>query len=222
MMESNLDHPTSDLAHLMTTMVFRIWRGSLPENASLIKDFHSFVIKIISSTAPNVTPSVLLTALYFVRRLRIATRRMGIPSGNRCEFRIWLTALMLADAYLNDNAFTASSWAKVSGFSSYECATMRREFLISIRYDLHVTESQYSRWLFSLEKYLGLESLVLPSLPVSPPMSPDPTVVYPVHASLIPIDSPRCRPNHHSQGSYPPLAHMLPKFSHDFPFRVGV
>jgi hypothetical protein len=45
---------------------------------------------------------------------------------------------MLADAYLNDNAFAISSWAEVSGLTPRDCVAIRRSFLCCLSHDLNL------------------------------------------------------------------------------------
>ena len=81
-----------ELAELVAKLVFKIWSRSSPSDL-VLSDFISFVSNIISSASPNVSPSVILTSLLYVKRLKDCTKSQ-IPLGYRCEFRIWLTALM--------------------------------------------------------------------------------------------------------------------------------
>lgn len=62
---------------------------------------------------------------------------------------------MLADVFHNDNAFTAKSWGQVTRFTAAQCATMQREFLEWIKFDLFVSENEYGDWLGLLQQYLS-------------------------------------------------------------------
>ena len=125
----------------------------MPCNQQRLSEFNQFVKKIIRSTAPNVTANVVIMALYYVFKLRSATRHLPMQFGQRCEFRIWLTALMVSDSYLNDNSYTCKSWAQVSGFTAKECATMKREFLQAVHFSLASTKADFLNWLRILRKY---------------------------------------------------------------------
>jgi len=90
-----LQNPTDvdqSIAELVAKLVFKIWSRPGPLPADVVSDFICFVVKVISSSA-NISPSVILTSLLYVKRLRISNK-FQIPLGNRCEYRIWLTALM--------------------------------------------------------------------------------------------------------------------------------
>ncbi|KAJ3102771.1 hypothetical protein HDU97_000310 [Phlyctochytrium planicorne] len=58
------------------------------------------------------------------------------PHQNRPEHRLYLTALMLADSYLNDNAFLCKSWSQVSGLGVGECVGMRRCMLECLDHEI--------------------------------------------------------------------------------------
>ena len=64
----------------------------------------------------------------------------------------------LADTFLNDNAFNTHSWNQISGVSVSECCRMKKEFLESIGYTLHVTEGEYGNWLILLKQYFSRPS----------------------------------------------------------------
>ncbi|KAH6600926.1 hypothetical protein BASA50_001931 [Batrachochytrium salamandrivorans] len=162
------------LAHFITSVVFILWRSrSLSESASAFVQFQNYVLKLLRSTSNNVTPPVILTSLKYIERLRSVTpcsptsssplSPSSIPSHDDSvsgsgspgtELRIWVTALSIADAFVNDNAYTVRSWAEVSGFSAIECATMRKEFLEAIDHRLYIAEAEYANWLHALEAML--------------------------------------------------------------------
>nr|KAJ3401368.1 hypothetical protein HK105_004496 [Polyrhizophydium stewartii] len=140
------------LAHFVTSLVFMLWRSlQLDELDPAFVQFQEYVAKLLTATSNNVTPPVILTSLKYLERLRKA---VGAPGAAGSEFRIWVTALSLADAFVNDNAYTAKSWADVSGIPPVECVSMRKEFLAAIGYNLYVTEAEYADWLRTLETLL--------------------------------------------------------------------
>ncbi|KAJ1340386.1 hypothetical protein BSLG_005028 [Batrachochytrium salamandrivorans] len=120
------------LAHFITSVVFILWRSrSLSESASAFVQFQNYVLKLLRSTSNNVTPPVILTSLKYIERLRSVTpcsptsssplSPSSIPSHDDSvsgsgspgtELRIWVTALSIADAFVNDNAYTVRSWAE--------------------------------------------------------------------------------------------------------------
>ena len=142
----------SQLAHFVTNTVSYL----LSDDNSPVKSqqqylsFKQFVERAL--TATNVTSSAVILSLKYIHRLGMKVPLLG-NSGS--EYRIWLTSIMLADCFLNDNAFTTASWAEVSGFSIGECCTMRREFLNAISFELAVDTQEYIEWLNFLEERLS-------------------------------------------------------------------
>ncbi|KAJ3049997.1 hypothetical protein HK097_009012 [Rhizophlyctis rosea] len=158
---SATNNPHSNLAHFVASTVFFLWRPAssppaVPDPYSTnFVEFRNFAARVLAQTSPNVTSTVVLISLKYIHRLRQALSRETHHPEPRSEFRIWATSLILADAFHNDNAFTTKSWAQVTGFRSSECATMQREFLKWIHYDLNITEKQYAEWLKYLEGFLS-------------------------------------------------------------------
>ncbi|KAJ8325560.1 hypothetical protein O5D80_005771 [Batrachochytrium dendrobatidis] len=153
------------LANFVTSLVFILWRcRSLSPLDSAFIQFQNYTIKLLNSTSNNVTPPVILTALKYVERLRAVTPAgaedypiklfMSCPADASKELRVWITALSLADGFVNDNAYTVRSWSDVSGFSVLECVAMRKEFLEAIEHKLYITEQEYTYWLQTLESLL--------------------------------------------------------------------
>ncbi|KAI8905537.1 hypothetical protein EDD86DRAFT_211707 [Gorgonomyces haynaldii] len=132
--------------------------------------FANYMNRILVCTPTNLYDNVLLTALYYVYRLSQVTRDNKQP---KSEYRVLVTALMLADSYLNDNAYSVKSWAQVSSFSPKELIAMRREFLNSLGYGLHLSRVEYSRWLDRLRHFgLFMAPVPAPLSPMSPPNYP--------------------------------------------------
>ncbi|KAJ3038977.1 hypothetical protein HDV00_012735 [Rhizophlyctis rosea] len=154
-------HNNAYLAHFVAYMVFFLWRppSSPPvppdPTSRTFLEFRQFTSRVLQSTSPNVTSTVVLISLKYIHRLRRALARNNIYPEPRSEFRIWATSIMLADAFHNDNAFTTKSWSQVSGFRTNECATMQREFLKWIDYSLVITEKQYAEWIKYMERFLS-------------------------------------------------------------------
>lgn len=62
--------------------------------------------------AAQVSHSVVILALLFVSRLKSKNPINGLPGS---EFRASITALALGNKVLDDNTYTAKTWAEVSG-----------------------------------------------------------------------------------------------------------
>ena len=107
--------------------------------------FIQYMTHVLSST--NVTSSALLLSLFYIYRLKSRITKTQSKYNVNSHYRVWLTALMLADVYLNDNAFTTKSWSLVGGMKVEDCVVMKKEFLSAITWDLSLDESEWFKWL---------------------------------------------------------------------------
>jgi hypothetical protein len=132
-----------------SSVLYLLYNISADDSQTL--QFQKQIISILAYTTNNVTSTVILTSLLYVSRYveYIKLSYGPIPAG--CEVKIWLTALMLADASLNDAAYSTKSWAQVSELPVQECIRMRRVFLEVLNYDLHVNPAQYREWINTLQ-----------------------------------------------------------------------
>ncbi len=154
--------------HWITHWVLMLWkcqRPSLSDPAYL--ELYSFVLHVMNSAHKNLTPPVLLTAMYYIDQLRKATAHLVVPYP-KSEYRIFTTAVILADSFLNDHSIPCVSWAKVCGFPARECAIMKKEFLGTIGFSLRLSVEDYIEWSTSLVSLLQRQ----PSVMLSPPVSP--------------------------------------------------
>jgi Cyclin len=131
-------YPLFSSSWLMNTFiansVLLLWKGELTDGAT---DFADYIQRILEVTTNNVTPSVVSTALHYVS---IMSRQCG-PSWKApmSEYRVIVTALVLADIHLNDSCYEVKSWSQVSRMSSTEIIEMRKEFLETLNYKLSVS-----------------------------------------------------------------------------------
>ncbi|KAI9017198.1 hypothetical protein BC832DRAFT_521486, partial [Gaertneriomyces semiglobifer] len=87
----------------------------------------------------------LLISLLYVARLRqtIPSSHSGVGS----EFRVFVSAIILAQKYHTDDRYANKTWAKLSGLPLDDINTMEREFLQGLGGRLHVTREEYEKWL---------------------------------------------------------------------------
>jgi hypothetical protein len=175
---NNANHQSVSL--LVVSIVYHILTGSKNSIVLASSDtpFTIFVQNVLSQT--NSSSSIILLSLFYMRKLSTRVSLKGEPGS---EKRIWLTALILSDAFLNDNAFAMNSWSKVSDLQASEIVAMRREFLTGLRFDLVPPHDDYLYWLVSVEQHgaasyayfmplLTAQSPVLTSTyPLTPPLS---------------------------------------------------
>ena len=167
---------------ISATVYYLLYSYSADQNNVVVLSFQNYIKSLLACTENNVTAPVILTSLLFVSRY-VSCMKMYGPIEQESEVKIWTTALMLADAAMNDSAYATKSWAQVTKIPLAECIQMRRVFLEVVNYDLHVTESQYSSWINALQQINAHVSSILyykaqcaspcsRSLPFYPPQTP--------------------------------------------------
>lgn len=156
---NNLEPPSptevdnSNLSEFVTNTVLYFLTGNKETNPmdqeSVIRhqNFNNFVGKILKASSSST--SIILLSLKYIHQL--ATNLPLHRAAKDSEYRVWISSLILADIFLNDNAYLISSWSQVTGFPTLQIVTMTREFLNSIRFNLFITEEGYSEWLQFLE-----------------------------------------------------------------------
>ena len=95
--------------------------------------------------------AVFVISMVYVYRLKVKT--YGAPAGtvqaqpttssataipSVCPHCLFVTSLVLANKYVNDEVFTNKYWASWAGMSAAELAGLEQRFLESIDYRLHV------------------------------------------------------------------------------------
>lgn len=161
---SSIEHNQANhgaVSLLIVSVVYHILTGNESSIKFAYQDvaFMNFVQGVLSQT--NSPSSTLLLSLFYMKKLSAWVSLVGSKGS---EYRIWLTSLILADAFLNDNAFKMDSWSKVSSLNPAECVAMRREFLTGLRFELRPTEQEYIHWLNGVEGFLGRNSGYFQSL----------------------------------------------------------
>jgi hypothetical protein len=135
----------SDVAYFIATSVYFILYSVTTQDTGA---FEKYISTVLQCSSNNVTAPVILTSLLFISRYR--EKQQFIPQES--EYKLWIVSLMLADVELNDAAYAVKSWSQVSLLPIQELIHLRRVFLETIQYDLHVTEFQYSNWIQSLQR----------------------------------------------------------------------
>ncbi|KAI8988887.1 cyclin-domain-containing protein [Pilobolus umbonatus] len=138
----------SQLAEFCAMIVPCIWAGSLKSNQQPLLSpkrhatFKIFVQKILKAT--QISCACIILALYYVQRLRSEYPSIRASSGS--EVRLFTTALVLANKYLDDNTFTNKTWSDVSGIPVTELNIMEMEFLSALNYNIHIPHTQFFQW----------------------------------------------------------------------------
>ncbi|KAJ3273328.1 hypothetical protein HDV01_004545 [Terramyces sp. JEL0728] len=148
----NYTNGTFHVAQFISTTVFYLLYSVTDSNHQSVKNFQQYIHRILTVTTNNVTSPVILTSLLYLSRFVNKQTVMGLSIPPEQEFQLWTTSLMLADVYLNDAAYAVKSWSQVTKTPISDCIKMRKMFLETINYDLHVTEQDYGNWITSLQR----------------------------------------------------------------------
>jgi hypothetical protein len=85
--------------------------------------------------------STLLVALFYLFLLKEFTHDT-IKYGRR----MFLSALILAEKYLQDGAWSITTWGKFAGLSTSEIGRYQKYFLQTINYQLHMPKEAFCTW----------------------------------------------------------------------------
>ncbi|KAF8761982.1 Cyclin [Rhizoctonia solani] len=125
-------------------------RSSTPESlctvAQNMPEFVSFIADLLATT--QVSQSVITLALRYIYTLKQANPSIRGRRGS--EYRLAVTALMLANKFLDDNTYTNKTWSDVSRISLAEINQMEKEFLSGLGHSLYVDQATYESWVLML------------------------------------------------------------------------
>ncbi|ORX97209.1 hypothetical protein K493DRAFT_200726, partial [Basidiobolus meristosporus CBS 931.73] len=133
----------SHLAYFCADMVCSIWHfnsGLLEIPAD--RAFQAFCRQVLSST--QVPLPVVLLALIYIQRFKGSSP--ATKGADSSEGRLFAVSLMLANKYLDDNAFTNRTWSEVTGIPLQEINIMEKEFLTVLSFNLNVTNRELKGW----------------------------------------------------------------------------
>ncbi|KAI8351801.1 cyclin-domain-containing protein [Choanephora cucurbitarum] len=135
----------SQLAEFCAVIIPCIWAGSFKNITSSPKrhlTFKLYVQKLLKATQISCTCMIL--ALYYIQKLRSAYPLIHASIGS--EVRLFTTALVLANKYLDDNTFTNKTWSEVSSIPVNELNIMEMEFLSALNYTIHLPQDDFYAW----------------------------------------------------------------------------
>ncbi|KAG9095362.1 hypothetical protein FS749_010586 [Ceratobasidium sp. UAMH 11750] len=147
--------PLCSVAHNMCNMVCYLWfaprtSSPLPQSAHQFAPrpaVVSFVADLLATT--QVSQAVITLALHYIYSLKRANPSIRGRHGS--EYRLAVTALMLANKFLDDNTYTNKTWSDVSRISLSEINQMEKEFLNGLGHNLYVDTSTYDSWVRMLD-----------------------------------------------------------------------
>lgn len=133
---------TEQLSELCTAIVPCIWTLKRNQASKRQAAFKLFVHKILKAT--QISCTCILVALYYIKRLRFAYPTIHPSNGS--EVRLFTTALVLANKYLEDSTFTNKTWSSVSGIPVKELNIMEIEFLSALDFNICISQTQFYQW----------------------------------------------------------------------------
>ncbi|KAI9474058.1 MAG: cyclin-domain-containing protein [Benjaminiella poitrasii] len=151
------DH--SELAEFCAVIIPCIWARSYKKPILSPKRhaaFKLYIQKVLKATQISCTCMIL--ALYYIQRLRLAYPVIHASIGS--EVRLFTTALVLANKYLDDNTFTNKTWSEVSSIPVVELNIMEIEFLSALDYNIHTSETTYFAWTVQCQSLWSNHSLM--------------------------------------------------------------
>ncbi|CAO3634511.1 unnamed protein product [Mucor hiemalis] len=137
---------TTQLSEFCTVMIPCIWSRSFKTTSLLSPKRHAafklFVRKVLKAT--QISCTCILLALHYIQRLRAAYPSIRASIGS--EVRLFTTALVLANKYLDDNTFTNKTWSEVSSIPINELNIMEMEFLSALNYSIYMPHTAFYTW----------------------------------------------------------------------------
>ncbi|CAE6451379.1 unnamed protein product [Rhizoctonia solani] len=154
---ASASEPLCTVAQNMCNMVCYLWFGrrgqrSSSPNIDTVQQFSprpefvSFTADLLATT--QVSQSVITLALRYIYMLKQSNPSIRGRRGS--EYRLAVTALMLANKFLDDNTYTNKTWSDVSRISLREINQMEKEFLNGLGHNLYVDLATYDSWVLML------------------------------------------------------------------------
>ncbi|TKY88227.1 hypothetical protein EX895_002937 [Sporisorium graminicola] len=109
--------------------------------------FTDFVRNMLNTT--QVSKSVIILALLYIHRLK--SKNPGLRGQDGSEFRLFVTALMLANKFLDDHTYTNKTWSELSGLKLKDITKMEIEFWLGLSSNIHASDVDFRSWIGTLE-----------------------------------------------------------------------
>ena len=122
---------------------------SVQPNTSVSPQFRKYISGILTST--RLPSSTIVLALHYLStRMTMLSNKNVFASSSLHLHNMLTTALMLASKFLDDNTFQNRSWAEVSRVPVAELNKYETEWLVDIKWDLHIDSEDpqgFNGWL---------------------------------------------------------------------------
>ncbi|KAI8986516.1 cyclin-domain-containing protein [Pilobolus umbonatus] len=151
------------LSEFVSYMVPTIWTGTPFTTTNRSNAFKLFCQNILKLT--RVSNSCVLLSLYYIYKLKNAYPSIQGSMGS--EVRLFTTALILSNKFLDDNTFTNKTWSDVSSVPLSELNIMEIEFLSALNYRIYIHPSHFFSWISQCQQWLTQlmsATLLTPSL----------------------------------------------------------
>ncbi|CDU22434.1 uncharacterized protein SPSC_01064 [Sporisorium scitamineum] len=119
--------------------------------------FTDFVRNMLNTT--QVSKSVIILALLYIHRLK--SKNPGLRGQDGSEFRLFVTALMLANKFLDDHTYTNKTWSELSGLKLKDVTKMEIEFWLGLSSNIHASDADFRSWIATLETLAERRQLAL-------------------------------------------------------------
>lgn len=172
---------------------------SIQPGCSVNPTFRKWVSQVLCSTRlPSAT--ILLSLHYLSIRMRKLSDGAGsYRAADGQIYRLLTLALLLGSKFLDDNTFINRSWSEVSGIKVAELNRLETEWLIAIKFDLHLDPKEaqgFGTWQAQWQRY-NAQAIAAPANKVT---------------DLIPLDT---RTGHQNSISHQqPSGSMYPQVYH--------
>lgn len=105
----------------------------------------------------------LPTPLIFISLIYIARLRQNIPAeiGMGNEFKLLLASLIVSQKQNSDYRYANSVWATITGYSVEAINKLEKDFLTGMKWNLHVKDQQYEKWVATMQSLRKEHALVL-------------------------------------------------------------
>ncbi|KAJ3197146.1 hypothetical protein HK101_005663 [Irineochytrium annulatum] len=127
---------------------------------------HAHALRLLRSEA--VTTQCIVLSLLLIARLRDLNRSDPVRDGAECN--LLATALLVAQKVLDDDRVDNAGWAPWAGMPLEVVSGMEREFLAKIRWQTHVTASEYASFIRTLKTLADEMAALQPSHFPKPPV----------------------------------------------------
>lgn len=141
----------AQLSEFVAQMVPKIWTGSSFTAMGRSTSFRLFCQNMIKST--QISSPCILVALLYIYKLRFAYPSIRGSMGS--EIRLFTTALILANKFLDDNTFTNKTWSEVSSVPLNELNIMEMEFLSALHYKTCIHQVQFFSWAAQCQQWMS-------------------------------------------------------------------